>query len=277
MLTLTGDGIKDLIRRVISYGPPQWVKQDDDIRSLEIIGSLLYNSPPLGTQALQVAAGRIGCSSVRLGWDDVRSTSTESIQREMKMFSKAVDVLLTAFVDTDTFGAGRRLVQQLSQISTIPVVNLADDIYAPQSAIAVLSALWARLGSLKGKKIAVSWGFGSKHVLPSTAHSLCLIGASLGADIRVVCPREFPLLSRVLRETQDRAKISEATFEEHHNFDSFDDVDAVYAMNWCRLDDFNRPERNSEHASKYRDWHFTNEILSPESLFITNPPVHPVS
>jgi ornithine carbamoyltransferase len=273
MLTLTGAEIEDLISRVISYSPPHWVKQEDGIRRLEIIGSLLHNSPLLGVRALQVAAGRIGCRSVRLGWDDIRSTSIESIEREVHMFSRAVDVLLTTFIDTDTFGAGQRLVQQLSQSSTSPFINLADYIYAPQSALAVTTALWEHLGGLKGKRIAVSWGFGSTHDLPSPAHSLCLMGASLGADIRVVCPREFPLLSRVIRETQARAKTTEATFEERHDFDSFDDVDAVFAMNWCRLDDFNRPERNSEYASKYRDWHFTNEVLSPESLFIANPPV----
>jgi ornithine carbamoyltransferase len=164
-------------------------------------------------------------------------------------------------------------MEQLGQTLEIPFVSLADDFYAPQSALAVTVGLWERFGSLKGKKIAISWGFGSKYVLPSTAHSLCLMGASLGADIRVISPREFPLLKRVLRETSDRAKKTGATFEEHHDFESFEDIDAVYAMNWCRLDDFNRPERNAEHASKYRDWHFTHKVLPPDSQFITNPPV----
>jgi hypothetical protein len=44
-------------------------------------------------------------------------------------------------------------------------------------------------------------------------------------------------------------------------------------MNWCRLDDFNRPERNAEHASKYRNWHFTKDVLPQKTLFITDPPV----
>ncbi len=273
MLTLKGDEIEDLIRRVISYGPPQWAKKDDDIRRLEVLGSLFHNIPLLEARALQIAAGRIGCRTVRLGWDDAQRMSTESIQREANTFSKAIDVLLTAFADSDTFGAGRRVVEQLCAVSRVPLVNLSDDLYAPQSALALTSALWDRLGGLKGKRVAVSWGFGSKHILPSTAHSLCLMGASLGADIRVVTPREFPLLNRVLRDTQDRVKTAEGTFEERHDFDSFEDVDAVYAMNWCRLDDFNRPERNAEHASKYRNWHFTKDVLPQKTLFITDPPV----
>jgi ornithine carbamoyltransferase len=189
------------------------------------------------------------------------------------MFSKAVDMLLTSFVDINTFGAGRRVVEQLGTVSRIPHVNLSDDIYAPQSALAVIAAIWKRLDGIRGKTIAVSWGFGSNHVLPSTAHSLCLMGASLGANIRVVSPSDFPLLNRVLRETQDRVRTTDGTIEELHDFDSFDDVDAVYAMNWCRLDDFNRPERNSEYASKYRNWHFTKDLLPQRSLFVTSPPV----
>ncbi|MFX0056646.1 MAG: hypothetical protein ACFFAD_17090 [Candidatus Hermodarchaeota archaeon] len=273
MLNLTGDEIEDLIRRVISYGPPQWVSQDDTSKSLEVLGSLFHNGPLIEARAIQVAAGRLECRTVDLSWVNTQRMSTESIQREVIMFSKAVDVLLTAFVDVDTFGAGRRIVEQLGAVSRVPLVSLSDDIYASQSALAVTSALWKHLGDLRGKNIAVSWGFGSNHVLPSAAHSLCLLGASLGANIRVVSPSDFPLLNRVLRETQDRAKTAGGTFKECHDFDSFHDVDAVYAMNWCRLDDFNRPERNSEHASKYRDWHFTKDVLPQNALFVTSPPI----
>jgi ornithine carbamoyltransferase len=217
MLTLTGDEIEDLIRRAIAHGPPQWGDHDGAIKRLDVIGSLFHNVPSLEARALYVAASRIGSDIVQLGWEDAQSLSTESIKRESIMFSKAVDVLVTGFIDNDTFGAGRRIMEQLGQTLEM--------------------------------------------------------GASLGADIRVISPREFPLLKRVLRETSDRAKKTGATFEEHHDFESFEDIDAVYAMNWCRLDDFNRPERNAEHASKYRDWHFTHKVLPPDSQFITNPPV----
>ncbi|MFW9968369.1 MAG: hypothetical protein ACFFEA_14535, partial [Candidatus Thorarchaeota archaeon] len=270
MLTLTGDEIEDLIRRVISYRPPEWVLRDDEIKRLELIGSLFHNAPSLAAQAIRVAGGRIGCSTVRLGWDNAQSMSTESILRATNMFSKAVDVLLTAFVDSETFGAGRRIIEQLGQSSTVPLVNLVDDIYAPQPALALIAALWDGLGGLQGKKIAISWGFGTRHVLPSTAHSLCLMVGSLGADIRVVSPQDFPLLNRVIRETQVRVKSTEAKFEECHDFDSFEDVDAIYALNWCRLDDFNHPERNTRHASKYKEWYFTKDLLSPKSLFVTD-------
>jgi ornithine carbamoyltransferase len=273
MLNLKGDEIEELLHRAIAYSPPKWVPKDDNTRRLEVLGYVFQNGPLLEAKAIQVAAGRLGCRTADLGWDDAQRMSTESLQREVNMFSKAVDALLTAFVDIDTFGAGRRLVEQLGTVSRVPLVNLSDDIYATQSALAVTSALWERLGGLEGKNIAISWGFGSTHALPSTAHSLCLIGASLGAHIRVVSPSDFSLLNRVLRSTRDRAKTAGGTLEEHHDFNSFEDVDAVYAMNWCRLDDFNRPERNSEYASKYRDWHFTKDELPKRALFVTCPPI----
>ena len=273
MLSLTSDEIEDLIRRVISYGPPQWVPQDDSTRRLEVLGSVFQNGPLLEAKAIQVAAGRLGCRTVDLSWDDAQRMSTESLQREVNMFSKTVDVLLTGFIDTDTFGAGRRVVEQLGAVSQVPLLNLFDDIYASQSALAVNSAVWEHLGGLRGKTMAISWGFGSHHALPSTAHSLCLMWASLGANVRVVAPRDFPLLNRVLRNAQDRVKTADGTFEEVHDFNSFGDVDAVYAMNWCRLDDFNRPERDSVHASKYQDWYFTKDVLPQRTFFVTSPPI----
>ena len=273
MLTLTGEELEDLIRRVISYRRPQLVMKNNGVRSLDVLGSFLHCSSPLERRVLEIAAARMGCRTVSLGWDDAQRMSAESILREFNMYSDAVDVLLTAFIDNDTFGAGRRVVERLGAASGAPLVNLSDDIYAPQSALAVTAAFWEHLGGLKGKNIAISWGFGSKHILPSTAHSLCLLGATLGANIKVVSPVDFPLLNRVLRDTQDRIKTAEGGFEECHVFNSFDDVDAVYAMNWCRLDDFNRSERNTEYASKYRNWHFTKDVLPPSAIFVTSPPI----
>ncbi|MFW9890454.1 MAG: hypothetical protein ACFFER_19945 [Candidatus Thorarchaeota archaeon] len=273
MLTLTGEELEDLIRRVISYRPPKWVTKNNGVRSIEVLGSFLHCSSPLERRVLEIAAARMGCRTVSLGWDDAQRMSAESILREFNMYSDAVDMLLTAFIDIDTFGAGRRVVELLGAASRVPLVNLSDDIYAPQPALAVTAALWEHLGGLKGKNIAVSWGFGSRHVLPSTAHSLCLLGATLGANIKVVSPVDFPLLNRVLRDAQERVKTAEGEFEECHVFNSFDDVDAVYAINWCRLDDFNRSERNTQYASKSRDWHFTRDVLPQKALFVTIPPV----
>ena len=64
------------------------------------------------------------------------------------------------------------------------------------------------------------------------------------------------------------------TVEETNEFENaFNDVDAVIAQNWCRMDDYRHPERNSERAAEFRDWFFTPEVLSDGALFLSNPPV----
>jgi hypothetical protein len=59
-------------------------------------------------------------------------------------------------------------------------------------------------------------------------------------------------------------------YEEVDEFEgSFKDADAVFALNWMRLDDFNHPERNQEHAQEFKDWYF--DALPTKTLFLTLP------
>ena len=94
--------------------------------------------------------------------------------------------------------------------------------------------------------------------------------ALAGADVRVVAPPDFPTLGRVRKETSQSAVTVEATSDFAN---AFKDADAVYVLNWFRLNDFNHPERNTQQASKYKDWYLTQDLLPDSCVLSTDPSI----
>ena len=200
--------------------------------------------------------------------------STEELLDSVRLASTASDILLTAFSSSETFGEGRMLTKQFADASSVPLASLHDDVYAWQSALANLMGLESRLNGLAGKRIAITWGFGDSFTSPAPANSAVIAALAFGAHVRVVAPPKFSFLNRVRRVAEDTSQCCNVLYEEFDEFEgSFKDADAIFALNWLRLDDFNHPERNQEHAQEFKDWHFDN--LPEGTIFSTVPSAQP--
>ena len=240
------------------------------LKPVKIIGRLLFGESQFETQISSMAAARLGKTVVDLGWKDADMKSTEELQDSVRLASKASDILLTAFSSSETFGEGRMLTKQFADASSVPLASLHDDVYAWQSALANLMGLESRLNGLAGKRIAITWGFGNSFTSPAAANSTLISALAFGAHVRLVAPPKFSFLNRVRRIAEDTSQCCNVLYEEVDEFEgSFEDMDAVFALNWMRLDDFNHPERNQEHAQEFKDWYF--DVLPENTLFSTLP------
>ncbi|MFW9817273.1 MAG: hypothetical protein ACFFEW_15190 [Candidatus Thorarchaeota archaeon] len=246
----------------------------DVLGPVRIIGRLLHREAHYEPQISSMAAGRLRKTVVDLGWTDADSKSTEELLDTVRMASKASDILLTAFSSTETFGEGRMLTKQFAQTSTVPLASLHDDVYAWQSALATLLGMDAHLGGLAGKRIAITWGFGDSFTSPAPANSMLISALAFGAHVRLVAPSRFSFLNRVRRVAEDTSQCCNVLYEEMDEFEgSFKDMDAVFALNWMRLDDFNHPERNQETAQEFKDWYF--DSLPANVVFASLPYSNP--
>ncbi|MHA1863020.1 MAG: hypothetical protein ACTSWA_04560, partial [Candidatus Thorarchaeota archaeon] len=169
-----------------------------------------------------------------------------------------------------TFGEGAKLTSKFPASSKVPLVSLHDDIYNWQTALSHLMGFQDRLGDLREKRIVVSWGFGSNFSNPAAAHGLITASTIAGANVRVVAPPDFPTLNRVRKEAAQSSGIVEETLEFK---EAFSDADAVYMLNWLRLDDFNHPERNVNYVSKYTDWYLSEDLLPDSCVLSTDPSI----
>ena len=241
-----------------------------EIRDSLIIGTMFHNAAPREVQVCELTGARLGVPMVDLSWKDVKSKETSVLLDEVRLASDAVDLLLTAFSSSETFSEGRKLAEKFPTYSDVPLINLHDDIYNWQTALSHVLGFQNRIGDLSGKQVVVSWGFGSNFTNPAIAHALMVTSALAGADVRVVAPPDFPTLGRVRKEVSQSA----VAVEETSDFaNAFKDADAVYVLNWFRLNDFNHPERNAHQASKYKDWYLTQDILPDSCVLSTDPSI----
>jgi ornithine carbamoyltransferase len=235
-----------------------------------VLGTMFYNAEPLEMQVCNLTGARLGVPVVDLSWRDVESKDTESLLSELQMGADTVDLLITALRSNETFGEGGKLTSQFPTSTQVPVVSLHDDIYNWQTAISHLKGFQDRLGNLREKQIVVAWGFGSNFSNPAVAHSLIAASALAGANVRVVAPPDFPTLNRVRKEAAQGSGLVEETSDFK---DAFANADAVYILNWFRLDDFNHPERNVNYVSKYTDWYLSGDLLPDSCVLSTDPSI----
>ncbi len=239
----------------------------------EVIGSLLRAGDFWEPQIAGTTAGWLDCTHVALRYPDSLAMSDDEILEYVSMMSKSVDLLLTSFVDMETFAGGRRLTERFPEVVHTPMVSLQDDVYAHQSALACISALDSHLKGFKGKEIGIIWTFGTRLGLPTTVHSLLRLLPKLGADTRLVAPAEFAPLNRVLRTARKEAEGRDGSVSQSEDFDSgLDGVDGVVALNWGPLKDFNDIEGNTEIARQYKDWILSSDSIPEGVSFITEPP-----
>jgi len=245
-----------------------------DITDSKVLGTLFHGATPREGAICNLAAARLNMRSVDLSWSDVDFADSATLLEELKMVSDAVDLLVTVFSSQETFGEGRSLTKKFSEYSSVPVISLRDDIYDWQSALSHIHGLQSELGDIQGKQIVINWVFGSAFTSPSVAHSLLMLSTLLEADVRLVAPAEFSLLNRVRKKAKEVAKETSSIYSESSEFtDAFDGADAVFSLNWFRLDDFNHPERNHQMARKYKDWYMTREIIPEQCIISTEVPV----
>ncbi len=266
--------VAEILRIASEIDTRGFVPVANGLATNKVLGKMFYGATSRDESICDLAATRLGISSIDLSWTNVDTTESAALLDELQMASEAVDLLITAFSSRESFGDGRRLTKRFPESSAVPIISLHDDLYDWQSALSHIHGFQSALGDLQKKQVVITWGFGSSFISPAAAHSLMVASALVGANVRVVAPPEFSLLNRASSRTKEIVTEERASFEEKTEFDdAFKGADAVFSLNWLRLNDFNHPERNTQYASKYRDWYVTPEILPQNCIFSTEPPL----
>ena len=247
-----------------------------DTRGLQIprmVGGLFVNPVSTDVVAIQSGLGRMKIPYVDLSQFLDGPLSRVEFNHQFRLAENAVDMVITSFHDSECFGNGRHILERVSEDAIRPIINYADDVFSPQGALAEILGLHRALDSLRSKKIAVSWVFGNRFASPNIAHSLVRMLPLLQADVKVVAPPKFPLLNRVRHEADALASERDTSIEYATEFEgAFKDVDAVFALNWGGLDNFQRPAKNVEDADGFRDWYFTEDTTPRQTPTLFVPP-----
>ena len=120
----------------------------------------------------------------------------------------------------------------------VPVVNLQCDVDHPTQTLADLLWLQESLGSLAGKKIAVSWAYSPSYAKPlSVPQGLVMLLTRFGAHVTLAHPEEYRLLDEPLASARKNAGASGGSFRVAHSMDeAFAGAHAVYPKSWGPYD-----------------------------------------
>jgi ornithine carbamoyltransferase len=138
--------------------------------------AMLFQKPSLRTRVtFEAGMTQLGGHAVHLATSDVGVGTRESVADVARNLDRWVDAIMVR-----TFG--HAIAEEIAATADIPVINALTDLEHPCQALADLFTLRERFGSVDGLVLAFV-GDGN-----NVYHSLALLGARLGLEVRLAHP-----------------------------------------------------------------------------------------
>jgi ornithine carbamoyltransferase len=183
--------------------------------------AMLFEKPSLRTRVtFEAGMTQLGGNAINLeGKLGVR----ESIADVARNLDRWIDGIMARVFDHTT-------VLELAENALIPVINGLCDMEHPCQALADFQTLEESKGNLKGLNLAFV-GDGN-----NVAHSLMLLGAKIGTNFTIACPKDYCMNPRYLELAQACAKVTGASIKVTHDpIDGVTGADAVYTDAWYSM------------------------------------------
>ncbi len=212
-----------------------------------------------------------------LGYSSERITD---MARVLSRMGDAISIRILGDVVDWEYDKGYRIIREFAKGAHVPVINMEDNIYHPCQGLADAMALWEMFGkNLNGRKIGVSWTYGSSPKKPIAPHHDFLYVASLfGADIVFSRPPEMRIDPEIEKQVKANAEAYGGSYQVSDTMeDACEDADILYAKNYVCLDllppvtDKIQKDEMMSLFNKYKDWIADEKrmnLAKPESQYM---------
>ena len=186
--------------------------------------ALVFEKPSLRTRvAFEAGMTQLGGHGSYLSANDIDMGGRESVPDVARNLSRWVQAIAARVFRHAT-------VETLARYATVPVINALSDREHPCQALADMLTLREHYGRLAGLTLAYV-GDGN-----NVAHSLMLLGATLGMNIRIGCPPDY-------RPDPEILTLAERLAAEHNAsiwitpspVEAVEGADAVYTDVWASM------------------------------------------
>lgn len=161
------------------------------------------------------------------------------------------------------YDKSQKIIREFAKWSQKPVINMEDNKDHPCQGMADLMTLREMFGpSFAGRKVGVSWTWGSSPKKPIAPHHDFMYVASLyGAEIVFARPKEMRIDPEIEAAIQNNIALYGGSYQTTENIDdAFEGADVVYAKNYVALDLLppvtDKPQQDEMVGlfSKYKGW-----------------------
>ncbi|BDR93532.1 ornithine carbamoyltransferase [Vulcanisaeta souniana] len=223
---------------------------------------MIFEKPSTRTRvSLDVAATQLGMHVIYSNPQELQLGRGETIADTARVVDRFVDAIAARVYKHES-------LVEMARYAVAPVINALSDKEHPLQALADALTLWEIKGRLEGLRVAFV-GDGDNNI----AHSLMIIGAKLGWEVRIISPKIYwptkfnELLTEDVKRTGANIMISD-------NTEDVRGTDAVYTDVWVSMG----METEAEERRKiFRPYQVNAELMrkaGPQAVFMHCLPAH---
>lgn len=201
---------------------------------------MIFEKPSTRTRvSLDVAATQLGMHVIYSNPQELQLGRGETIADTARVVDRFVDAIAARVYKHES-------LIEMARYAVAPVINALSDKEHPLQALADALTLWEVKGKLEGGLRVAFVGDGDNNI----AHSLMIIGAKLGWEVRIISPRRYwptkfaESLNEDVRKTGANIVISDNTEDVRGG------VDAVYTDVWVSMGMEPRPRRGGRYLGR---------------------------
>jgi ornithine carbamoyltransferase len=221
--------------------------------------ALIFEKQSLRTRVtFEVGINQLGGRAVYLAGQEIGLGTRETVPDVARNLSRWVDGICARVYRHAT-------IEAMAANATVPVVNGLSDFEHPCQAVADFFTLWERGVDLSSLRLA--WiGDGN-----NVCHSILLLGAVLGADLRVACPPGYEPETRVLADVRQRGGRLTITTEPD---EAARGADVIYTDVWTSMGQEAERARRQEAFARYQVNPSLLSFAKPSTLVMHCLPAH---
>ena len=221
--------------------------------------ALLFEKNSTRTRcAFTVAANDLGIAPEFLGANDIQLGKKESVEDTAKVLGRMFDGI-------EFRGFKHETVETLAKFAGVPVWNGLTDSFHPTQILADFMTIEEHVGRLAGTKL-VFVGDGRNNM----ANSLMIGSAKMGADFRILAPRELhpagelvDLAQAIAVETGARIMVTD------NHAEALDGADAIYTDVWVSMGE---EDKFAERITLLRPYQVNAQMMAethnPNTIFM---------
>ncbi len=236
--------------------------EDPTLLKGKILGMIFEKSSTRTRVSFEAGMLQLGGHALYLNSSDLQIGRGESVADTAKVLSSYVDGIIIR-----TFS--HKLIEELAEHATIPVINGLTDLYHPCQALADMLTILEEKGSLKGIKL-VYVGDGN-----NVAHSLLIASAKLGINMTIACPKGYEPQQTVLQLAKEFAQKSGAEIAVNYDVEeSVKNADVIYTDVWTSM---GQEAENEKRLMIFKDYQVNEELMAlakQDSIFLHCLPAH---
>ena len=158
---------------------------------------------------------------------------------------------------------GNKYLREMATYSSVPIMNLQDDLYHPMQALADLMTIQEVFPNTKRLKVSIIWAYAKSHKKPiSVPLSQILLFPRYQMDVTLAYPKGYDLPDWAIKKAYENARTNGGTFRITHEMEeAYKDADIVIPKNWGSWVNNQSTQVIDDLLESYKSWKCTEAMI----------------